>query len=163
MTTTSINNPMLQTGSQGAAVKTLQELLNRRVSRDYRVSVDGKFDANTKRAVEIFQYSKLLRRDGIVGEKTWKALQTNTPADMPIIRSGSKGEAVSIAQDILKGGGYYKGTVDSNFGTQTEMAVRAFQTDSIGFQNDGKLTVDGIVGKKTWATLSNFATYLAFD
>lgn len=154
--TTSINYPTLQTGSQGAAVKTLQELLNRRVSHDYIVTVDGTFGAKTKRAVEVFQYSKLLRRDGIVGEKTWKALQTNTPPAMPVIRSGSQGEAVAIAQTVLKNGGFYKGAVDSKFGPQTETAVRALQTR-------GNLTVDGIIGNQTWVYLSNLATYLAFD
>ncbi len=156
MATTLINYPTLQIGSQGAAVKTLQELLNRRVSHDYLVSVDGIFGEKTKRAVEIFQYIKLLRRDGIVGEKTWKALQTNTPAAMPVIRLGSQGEAVAIAQTVLKTGGFYKGAVDSKFGPQTEAAVRALQAG-------GNLVVDGVIGNQTWVSISNLATYLAFD
>ncbi|WP_088893612.1 peptidoglycan-binding domain-containing protein [Leptolyngbya ohadii] len=156
MNPTSTQLPTLQLGSQGAAVRTLQHLLNQRVSRDYIVAVDGIFSAKTKQAVAVFQYSKLLRRDGIVSAKTWLALETNMPAAMPLIRRGSKGEAVSIAQAILKEGGLYLGCADGNFGTQTEMVVRSFQAH----QN---LVADGIVGNQTWLALSNLATYLAFD
>jgi peptidoglycan hydrolase-like protein with peptidoglycan-binding domain len=156
MNTISTQNPTLQIGAQGAAVKMLQQLLNQRVSRDYLLTVDGIFGAKTKQTVEVFQYSKLLRRDGIVGPKTWEALQTNMAPTMPTIRQGSKGEAVAIAQALLKEAGIYKGAVDSHFGPQTEMAVRLFQTN----QN---LASDGVIGNKTWAALSNLATYLAFD
>ncbi len=147
--------PTLQMGAQGAAVKTLQQLLNQRVSRDYMVSVDGIFGAKTEAAVKAFQYSKLLRKDGIVGPKTWQALQTNMPPEMPVIRRSSKGEAVAIAQVLLKEAGIYKGVVDSNFGPQTEVAVRAFQTAQ-------SLIVDGVIGNKTWAAFSGLAAYLAF-
>ena len=63
--------------SKGAAVKTVQRLLN---ATDYlgadnrQLSVDGIFGVNTDHAVRLFQKHKALTADGIVGVKTWKAL-----------------------------------------------------------------------------------------
>lgn len=156
MNLTATELPTLQIGAQGVAVKSLQHLLNQRVNRNYIVAVDGVFGAKTKQAVAVFQYSKLLRRDGIVGAKTWRSLETSMPAVLPIIRRGSKGEAVSIAQAVLKESGLYLGFVNGDFGLPTETAVRSFQAH----QN---LIADGVVGNQTWLALSNVATYLAFD
>jgi RHS repeat-associated protein len=54
-------------------------------------------------------------------------------------------EDVVQLQSMLRSNGYDIG-VDGYFGKQTEEAVRAFQKAN-------KLTVDGIVGQKTWAAL----------
>lgn len=155
MQTTQLS-PTLQIGSQGAAVRKLQELLNRRVSQTYAVIVDGIFGPRTEAAVKAFQYSKLLRRDGVVGDKTWKALETNLLPALPVIRRGSFGESVSIAQQVLKDAGYYSGVVDSDFGAKTEAAVRSYQ-------NGKRLLADGVIGNQTWAALGSSATFLAFD
>lgn len=71
-----------------------------------------------------------------------------TPATKPTLRRGSKGEYVTIAQTELIQKGYDCGTfgVDGQFGAATEKAVRAFQRDHA-------LTVDGVIGQKTWAAL----------
>lgn len=53
---------------------------------------------------------------------------------------------VGRIQTRLKALGFYKMTVDSKFGDGTEAAVKAFQKSK-------GLTVDGIVGPKTWAAL----------
>ena len=68
-----------------------------------------------------------------------------TAADMPLIKKGSKGDAVKKLQQILNDKGY-KLTVDGDFGNKTDAAVRAYQKAN-------HLTVDGEVGEKTWATL----------
>ena len=74
-------------------------------------------------------------------------------SDYPIIRLGSRSEAVKKAQQILVSKGY-KGRflktlkVDGIFGANTEYAVKNFQK-----KND--LVVDGIVGVKTWDKLIN--------
>lgn len=60
---------------------------------------------------------------------------------MPVIRRGSRGEAVAIAQRIL---GL---TADGIFGPATETAV-------LTFQRKHELLPDGIVGKATWAALN---------
>lgn len=64
----------------------------------------------------------------------------------PVLKRGDLGEAVKRLQETLKRLGHDPGLVDGIFGVKTEMAVRAFQ-------NDAKITVDGIVGPKTWAAL----------
>ena len=62
-------------------------------------------------------------------------------------KRGMKGVQVKGLQEMLKGYGYYTATCDSDFGPKTESAVKAFQ------KAEG-LTVDGIVGEKTWSRLA---------
>ncbi len=57
-----------------------------------------------------------------------------------------KGNDVKHLQDDLNLLGYGLLTVDGDFGSKTQAAVKSFQTD-----ND--LDVDGIVGPKTWEAL----------
>jgi len=63
--------PTLKQGASGAAVKNLQTRLR---AHGYNVSVDGAFGPATASAVKQFQSSKGLSADGIVGPKTWAAL-----------------------------------------------------------------------------------------
>lgn len=67
-------------------------------------------------------------------------------ADHPVIRKGSRGDAVKKAQTNLKARGYDPGAVDGLFGAKTHSAVRRYQSDR-------GLTVDGVVGPRTWARL----------
>lgn len=53
---------------------------------------------------------------------------------------------VGKIQSRLKALGFYKMAIDSKFGDGTEAAVKAFQKSK-------GLTVDGVVGPKTWAAL----------
>lgn len=59
---------------------------------------------------------------------------------------GSRGNEVRTIQDKLKRWGYYNGSVDGIYGTQTVSAVKKFQ------QKNG-LAVDGIAGPKTLAAM----------
>lgn len=68
-----------------------------------------------------------------------------TVEDMPLVKKGSKGDAVKKLQEMLNAKGY-KLTVDSDFGPATEAAVRAYQKAN-------HLEVDGEVGEKTWGSL----------
>lgn len=52
-------------------------------------------------------------------------------------------------QSALKNAGYYTGNIDGKIGRMTVKAIKAFQKDS-------NLTVDGKVGKQTWALLVKF-------
>ncbi|MEH2414149.1 peptidoglycan-binding domain-containing protein [Nostoc sp.] len=63
--------PTLYFGSSGVAVRVLQQLL---VSNGYAVKVDGIFGALTETAVKAFQNQGNLSVDGIVGQRTWRAL-----------------------------------------------------------------------------------------
>lgn len=61
-------------------------------------------------------------------------------------RQGSTGEQVRVIQSKLKNWGYYDGSVDGVFGSQTTQAVKYFQ------RKNG-LTPDGIVGPATLRAL----------
>lgn len=61
-------------------------------------------------------------------------------------RQGDRGSAVTTIQTKLKNWGYYSGSVDGIFGSQTTTAVRSFQ------RKNG-LTVDGVVGSATQRAL----------
>jgi murein L,D-transpeptidase YcbB/YkuD len=63
--------PTLYFGGSGVAVRILQRLL---VSNGYAVRVDGVFGALTETAVKAFQNQQNLGADGIVGQRTWRAL-----------------------------------------------------------------------------------------
>lgn len=62
------------------------------------------------------------------------------------IKRGSKGTDVTYLQQRLTAKGYYVGQIDGDFGRKTENAVKAYQ-------DEHGLTIDGIVGPKTWAVL----------
>ena len=68
-----------------------------------------------------------------------------TAEDMPLIKRGSKCEAVKKLQQILNAKGY-KLSVDGDFGPATEAAVKAYQKAN-------GLEVDGEVGPITWTAL----------
>ena len=64
----------------------------------------------------------------------------------PLIRKGSRGNYVCIAQDDLNTLGYKTGGLDGVFGEQTYNAVRRYQSSR-------GLSVDGIIGCNTWRSL----------
>lgn len=64
--------PILRRGSTDEEVKFLQNLLNYYY---YSLAVDGVFGQRTEAVVKAFQKSRGLRADGVVGRKTWEALQ----------------------------------------------------------------------------------------
>ena len=64
------------------------------------------------------------------------------PTAEPVLRTGSRGEAVTNLQSRLKTLGYYQGEIDGQFGAGTKEAVSSFQR-----QNG--LDADGIVGTET--------------
>lgn len=72
------------------------------------------------------------------------ALAQSASADL--YKKGSTGETVSEIQRRLKNWGYYSGSVDGIYGSQTEKAVRYFQSKN-------GLSVDGQAGNQTLAAL----------
>ena len=64
----------------------------------------------------------------------------------PLIRQGSRGNYVCIAQDDLNTLGYKTGGLDGVFGEQTTNAVKRYQRSR-------GLTSDGIIGCNTWRSL----------
>lgn len=68
--------------------------------------------------------------------------------DEEVLRVGSSSPRVQQLQQLLKAKGFNPGPLDGTFGSGTETAV-------IAFQKSLALTVDGVVGKDTWAALTN--------
>ena len=63
--------PLLKKGSQGEAVKKLQQTLN---GKGYKLTEDGDFGNKTEAAVKAFQKANGLEVDGEVGPMTWGVL-----------------------------------------------------------------------------------------
>ncbi len=63
--------PITKIGDRNLWVVLLQQGLNR---YGYKLNIDGIFGINTFNCVVAFQGSKNLKKDGIVGRKTWNAL-----------------------------------------------------------------------------------------
>ena len=142
--------PMLYRGCTGDAVKTLQEKLNAKGFDSG--NVDGIFGAKTYAAATAFQKANSLGVDGIVGKLTWAKLYDAMPVNVtlvttqPMLRTGSRGDAVRKLQELLSAKGYTCGSVDGIFGSKTKAAVLAFQKAN-------GLGADGIVGPLTWGKL----------
>lgn len=76
------------------------------------------------------------------------AQSTSSTNDLPTLRKGSKGEPVRALQALLILRGQKLATygTDGDFGSETEIALRAYQKLK-------GLTVDGICGSDDWKTL----------
>jgi hypothetical protein len=127
--------PILQSDSQGADVRSAQQLLT---ARGYTVEADGIFGPKTRSAVIQFQESRSLAADGVIGPNTWSKL-------IETVQYGSSGQAVKAAQTQLNVYGYGL-AVDGAFGSGTKSAV-------VAFQENHHLQVDGVIGPETWRTL----------
>jgi peptidoglycan hydrolase-like protein with peptidoglycan-binding domain len=79
---------------------------------------------------------------------TVKPAVTATATPQGSLKLGSQGDEVRNVQRKLRELGFYKGTVDGDFGEGTEKAVKAFQKQY-------GLTADGKVGAKTMAALND--------
>ncbi|AZO96223.1 spore cortex-lytic enzyme [Halocella sp. SP3-1] len=67
-------------------------------------------------------------------------------AAQPTVSWGSRGSGVIVLQRKLRNWGYYSGSIDGTFGSETYRAV-------VNFQRKNRLRVDGVVGAETWAAL----------
>lgn len=128
--------PTLVRGDRGMAlIYTLQQRL-----KDlgyYTIRVDGIFGSGTQRAVREFQRRNGLTVTGKADNATQQLLYSSAAkaADTSgggvygtLTRSGRYQSAVVPMQRRLKELGYYTGSVDGYFGSQTYRAVRNFQS-----------------------------------
>jgi putative chitinase len=111
--------------------------INAACDRDDLITVTRLINGGTKAKAAI------IRLEGI-------AMGGSLPAGSdPVLRRGSKGDAVVKLQTALQKIGFMV-AIDGDFGAGTEVAVAKFQRDQ-------KLGVDGIVGPGTWAALDKAA------
>lgn len=106
--------------------------------------IDGEYGTDTKAACIRYVQAVLgVSVDGIDGSKTKAAFAANG-----LVKKGSTGAIVKAVQIALLCHGYSVGScgIDGEFGSDTRSAVCSFQTAK-------GLSVDGIVGKNTFAAL----------
>jgi len=157
----------LRQGATGSAVRALQK--NLRTLGYYTGSVDGDYGAGTVAAVTAFQAANGLTADGIAGKTTQNAIlqainggstggssSGNNGSSNPVTYgstatsngyttiSGTSGSTanVSAVQSALSAKGYYNGSLDGDYGSGTEAAVKEFQ------RSNG-LRVTGMAGPST--------------
>ena len=170
----------LRVGSSGLDVQTIQTYLNR-IRRNYPAipaiqDSPGVFGESTKAAVVKFQSIFNLAPDGIVGKSTWYKISSlyaavarlaeldsegvtlgiGTVPPSSVLRQGSTGPDVITLQYLLDVISQYYPNIpgpkqDGVFGSGTKQAV-------VAFQQQMRLSPDGIVGPLTWKAL--YDTYL---
>ncbi|MEB3290477.1 MAG: peptidoglycan-binding protein [Leptolyngbya sp.] len=137
---------LTQPFTTGAQVRALQQALAR---SGVALVVDGVFGPGTERAVKLFQASRSLTPDGVVGPQTWAMLQGSTTPQPPttagrllrLTHPFTTGTDVKTLQQALTRAGFTVAD-DGIFGPGTERAVKQFQTSR-------RLVADGIVGAQT--------------
>lgn len=155
-TTAASTNAVMRYGSVGNDVLELQ---NRLIKLGYlAITADGNFKASTKSAVVAFQKANNLVADGVVGTKTLAALNSSSATDNLVpyvtLRVGSASNAVKDLQNRLIALGYLTGKADGKFGTQTSLALMAFQRAN-------NLKADGVLGSATTRALNKTTTVTA--
>lgn len=119
----------IKKGSKGEWVRALQYVLG--------VKADGKFGSKTKKALKDFQRINGLTSDGIAGKNTWNKIKTKAPT----LRVGASGTYVYVLECLLS-----TLTDDGHFEQDELQHVKTYQSAK-------GLSVDGVVGPKTWGAL----------
>lgn len=96
-TSTATERGTVRRGDRGEAVKDLQRILK---DMGYNLEVDGIFGPLTKSVVESYQGKMGLTRDGIVGPKTWAALESKETDNLYTVTI--KGLTAAVAEAIIK-------------------------------------------------------------
>jgi N-acetylmuramoyl-L-alanine amidase len=103
---------------------------------------DPEFDAATERAVRVFQQSRGLAVDGMVGDETWRALDAakwrlGQRALYHAVQDPLIGDDVRQLQERLLEMGYDVGRADGIYGGRTAHCVGQFQRE-VGLRPDGE-------------------------
>ena len=133
----------------------IKEIQLRLMALGYMVEAEPTtlFGPATEEAVKLFQTKHELNSDGKVNESTYNKLFSDN-AQVYTSSVGSSGSDVATIQSLLSKLGYFSGSSTGYFGTETEAAVKKFQTAN-------GLTADGKVGINTLSILksSNAVAY----
>ncbi len=144
----------LRTGGHGEAVRDLQQRLAA-LGHDAQPDALGTYASGTESAVRVFQDTRGLRVDGIVGRQTWSALVESgySLGDrlLYLRRPMLRGDDVLELQRSLNGLGFDAGREDGILGEQTRGALASFQRDA-------GIAADGICGPATIGTLGPLGT-----
>jgi len=159
-------------GDEAEEIKTIQSALTELDL--YYVEITGHYGKRTAAAVKKFQKKVGLPQTGVADDDTRELLYLRAGVTAPasgsgivtvtggvtssgtistnlVLRQGSRGDAVTVLQEQLKGLGYFTGTVTGNYGKLTKEAVRLFQKDH-------DLSADGVAGRHTLTALAEIKT-----
>ena len=168
---------VLRNGSSGTAVRELQfylYLMSAYESSIPPVSIDGKFGADTERAVRAYQRFAGLTVDGIVGRTTWNSLYgraSQLRSSGPVVTLkrlpypgtpltvGSSGNAVLYYALLLQRIAYYFDSVENpplsdQYTDETAAATRSAQ-QLLGLEQTGTADAD------TWTAVEALSLQLA--
>ena len=168
---------VLRTGSSGTAVRELQfylYLMSAYESSIPPVSIDGKFGADTERAVRAYQRFAGLTVDGVVGRTTWNSLYgraSQLRSSGPVVTLkrlpypgtpltvGSSGSAVLYYALLLQRIAYYFDSVENpplsdQYTDETAAATRSAQ-QLLGLEQTGVADAD------TWTAVEALSLQLA--
>ena len=168
---------VLRTGSSGTAVRELQfylYLMSAYESSIPPVSIDGKFGADTERAVRAYQRFAGLTVDGVVGRTTWNSLYgraSQLRSSGPVVTLkrlpypgtpltvGSSGSAVLYYALLLQRIAYYFDSVENpplsdQYTDETAAATRSAQ-QLLGLEQTGIADAD------TWTAVEALSLQLA--
>lgn len=116
---------VLRLGSEGASVRALQKALG--------IKVDGVFGQETRRTVINFQTKNKLTADGVVGDKTWTAMQS-----MGLLSGGVGTQAAST------------GTVETTAAATIATVAAGLGLTDGGSQSVGLILAMGIAAGAVW-------------
>ena len=168
---------VLRTGSSGTAVRELQfylYLMSAYESSIPPVSIDGKFGADTERAVRAYQRFAGLTVDGVVGRTTWNSLYgraSQLRSSGPVVTLkrlpypgtpltvGSSGSVVLYYTLLLQRIAYYFSSVEApplsdQYTDETAAATRSAQ-QLLGLEQTGIADAD------TWTAVEALSLQLA--
>jgi N-acetylmuramoyl-L-alanine amidase len=142
---------LIRLGHEGERVRDVQRRLARVPEGGTPGLIDdGVFGQQTLAAVRLFQRTRGLAADGVVGPETWRALTeaAHSLGDRLLWRASTmmRGDDVRELQNRLNRLGFNAGNEDGIFGPLAAAAVEEFQ------RNVG-LPVDGITGTETLEAL----------
>ena len=150
--------PDLDTLRQGDSNNQVKAMQQRLIQLGYLSgTADGNFGSGTLNAVIAFQKRNDLTPDGVAGFTTLNKLYSTTASPMPtttpaptsvILRQGDSNDAVRVMQQTLIQLGYLNGSADGVFGSNTLLALKAFQSIN-------GLPTDGVAGQKTLNLLTS--------
>ena len=132
------------------------------------VAVSGVFDEDTEAAVRAFQQQFGLAQDGVVGRKTWQAMEDayegiRTASNLieggvvlfpgRVLQAGFQGEDVATIQEYLA----YIATIYPAIPTPAVTGVYGLETVQAveAFQQEFGLEANGIVGVTTWDAIAS--------